>query len=244
MTHRHLTRSVVWLSCFLVTCGSAAAQETRPPLPVYVTGRVLSAAQADVRQKRQAAKDAAESLDKTLKAKYGRDRKAWPEHERQAWARAEADRWEAEHDVELARSAQHDIDDSVADLKKALEGAGGLIRARAVKLVESRDEAVVVAEVLGRRSSQRQSVTDYRRQVNHYFVTVKLSPGPMADASRFAALKPDWPYLTRQIRAAHPDAPYWIVESEAELRWLFAADNASAAVNVFAQRAHDAVVQR
>lgn len=146
---------------------------------------------------------------------------------------------EAELALAHLKNDQKDIDDSVEDLKKALTGDGLMTRKDGIRVVDAPEAAYMIVEVMGRRSERKPGEPGPIWRDNAYYLYLRLSAGPKADAARFQSIPHEWGGSAREIRGPAVGASFWAIEIYGGVRWLMAADHAASAINNFAKSHYD-----
>jgi hypothetical protein len=242
--------SVAVVIGLLAVAPHATAQTADKSMTVFVTAAEVTdvvkldkATEKQLRADIDAARKARKELEKQLKAKHGNKRENWPPEAEEQYFDAEEAEALANADWEYRRVRQAGLADSADDLKKSLAGEGMAGAKENVTLVSTREEAQLVVEVDGRRSSN--TAGGFRD--NNYWVTFKLLPGPKLATDRFKAAPR---YRFRKLgyeswRLAIPrdETPFYRFEAYAQMRWGLAANVASAVIEDFIAKNYDVLVR-
>lgn len=206
----------------------AVAQETpKPeservePLRVYLFARTIGeplsksekkAREEELKNREKEAEQTRKALYERLKSELGKDQDDWPDEQREEYRRA----WEAESMSEfeldyhrsgaVADGKQKDLDDSLEDIREAIQGKGLSRKHESISLVESEERAHLIVEILDRASF---------KFGDNKVLAVKISP---AETHRFEALEYVGPKESNNVRVRHAfseEEPYWIMECSA-----------------------------
>ena len=144
----------------LVSAGVLRAQPGDKAMTVFVTAAPL----ADVKKVDKetetrllvAIKEAEtkrKDLEKSLKAQHGKKRDAWPQDAQDAMFDADEAVALAQADYAYRKVKSEGLADSAEDIRKAILGEGLSGEKNQIRVVSSADEAQLIVEVNGRRSS-------------------------------------------------------------------------------------------
>ena len=239
----------------ILLAGAAHAQPGNKAMAVFVTAAPL----ADVKKvdketetRLQAAiKDAKTKradLEKTLKAQHGKKREAWPQDAQDAYADADEAVVLAEADYAYRKVKAEGLADSAEDIRKAIAGEGLSGEKNQMRVVSSADEAHLIVEVNGRRSSSSGATGGLMAlRDDQFYISFLVKAGPKLPAERFASVPRT--YRLRGMGATvyrlgvpKPDAPWWRFEAYGTMKWGSAANGASKLVEDFIQKNYDVMI--
>lgn len=222
------------------------AQTAARSMTVFVTVGPLAdlstdeAARKIANAKISAAIEFRKQLERTLKAKHGNNRGKWPKDAQDAYAEAEEAVAAGNADW-IYRTKQDKLADSVADIKKAVAGIR-VRRKEHVIIVESRGDAQLVVEVLGRRF---EVASDSRYGEDMFWILFSVKAGPKLSAERFAAVPRDY-RLPRnavpRLAAARPESAEWRFEAFNAQEWFNTANSVSNLIEDFIAKNYDAMM--
>jgi nucleotide-binding universal stress UspA family protein len=214
------------------------AMDDQKPLSIYVVGKTGLPTMSDderkargkeLRAKSKEAEKASKDLEKALKKQHGKKRDKWPADVQAQLEDSEKAAATALHEWHYGTNQQKDIDDSVKDLKKELDGK------KILRQVASAEQADFVIEVVGRTAR------------GNPLLLVNVSPGGGLDAAVMADRDLEWHNtFTSKVVELHSftaEAPFWELEFEGEgIRWLHAAQRAAGAIDKFAKENYDSLI--
>jgi hypothetical protein len=124
----------------------------------------------------------------------------------------------------FAKVTQKDLDDSVEDITRAIGGKGLDRKKKSISVVENRDQAHLLVEIL-----DRWAIADA------YIVAARISPGEGLRSDQLEGISPKSGFgrkinLRQDYRA---EEPYWISECPAAGRWKNAAACVSGTIDAF-----------
>jgi len=207
-----MSKTLATAGLTLVLASGAMAQD---PLSVQVTGGVLRAQTKEESTQLRARSDAARAAWMGVKEagekQYGKDHEKWPAEKQAEFGAARNVFFEAQTAWFYTDGLkQKDIDDSVAELKAALEKKG-------VRTVATPAEADLLVQVLGRAKVTASNTTGSVAQV-----ALRVEPGARLDAAALVSSGAAWNekkgFLTPDkgtdvVHDLTPEAPYWILIS-------------------------------
>jgi hypothetical protein len=201
----------------------------------------LQAAIKDARTKRA-------DLEKSLKAQHGKKREAWPQDAQDAYADADEAVVLAEADYAYRKVKVEGLADSAEDIRKAILGEGLSGEKNQIRVVSSADEAQLIVEVNGRRSSSSGATGGLMAlRDDQFYISFLVKAGPKLPAERFASVPRT--YRLRGMGATvyrlgvpKPDAPWWRFEAYGTMKWGSAANGASKLVEDFIQKNYDVMM--
>ncbi len=200
----------------------ATAATAQEPLSVHVTGGVLKSQtkeeEAQLRAKSDAARTARDAVKEAGEKQYGKDLEKWPGEKVTEFKAANSAFFEAQTAwFYTAGLKQKDIDDSVAELKAALEK-------KSVRTVSTPAEADLLVQVLGRAKVNASNTTGSVAQV-----ALRVEPGSRMDAAALASSGAAWNEKkgfmnpdkgTEVVHDLTAAAPYWImISSKPGMAW-------------------------
>lgn len=227
--------SVVLSSMILVLPAWQATDEVQP-LNVYMFARTVEEplsksdkkiVEKALKAKAKKVKKARETLDKTLKNQYGKKRDKWPEEQQEEYRRARELESMARVEIEylqdgaFAKGKQQDLDNSVEDILRHIQGEGMLRRKQKwISLVENRDQAHLLVEIVDRRRPGK--FKSFGRGVRGYWVTIKISSVETFSPNQLDDITPEddgWGGWTRIRHMFRHEEPYWIMECGSDDMW-------------------------
>jgi hypothetical protein len=223
-------------------------------LNVYVTSsqveerkQVDDATRNQLKGRRDAAREARKTLEKSLKDQYGKKRESWPPEKDDELYRAEEAEALANVDYEYRKIDLKGLKDSLKDLVESIEGKGLAGRKEGITLVNSAAEAHLIVEIAGRRS-EKTLPTQFKP--DRCYVLFNVGAGGKVDAARFAKVPAEyrpkrgfpWP-LVWKVQNPKPERPLFSFEAYNgggnEFGCMSAAANAaSSVVQQFVQDHH------
>lgn len=239
----------------LVSAGVLHAQPGAKPMTVFVTAAPLAdvtkvdkgtetrllAAIKDAETKRK-------DLEKSLKAQHGKKRDAWPQDAQDSMFDAEEAVALAQADYAYRKVKSDGLADSAEDIRKAIAGEGLSGEKNRIQVVSSADEAQLIVEVNGRRSSSSGATGGLMAlRDDQFYISFLLKAGPKLQAERFANVPRT--YRLRGVGATvyrlgvpKADAPWWRFEAYGTMKWGSAANGASKLVEDFIEKNYDAMM--
>lgn len=221
--------------------GPAGAQEA---LRVYVGAAKVEPTQPDkaTKEKMKSAAEAADKarkeLEKKLKDQLGKKREQWPAEQQDQLINAEEEAYKAAAAYHYLKLDPKAINDSSEDIKKKLAGKGMMsAQKKHVVQVASPEEADLVVEVVGRRSSK--TLPTYLRPDN-YWVCFTIAAGGKLDPARLGSIprnwrKQKWTSTAWKLHSYSAEEPYWTFEAYHSERWSDVADVASQLIDDFVE---------
>ena len=186
-------------------------------------------------------------LEKSLKAQYGKKRDAWPPDAQDSLFDAEQAVALAQADYAYRKVKSEGLADSAEDIRKAILGEGLSGEKDHIRVVPSAEEAQLIVEVNGRRSSSSGTGGLMSLRNDQFYVSFLLKAGPKLPAERFANVPRT--YRLRGVGATvyrlgvpQPDAPWWRFEAYGTMKWGSAANGASKLVEDFIEKNYDAMM--
>lgn len=233
--------SILLLCCFLfVPSGWLLSQSTGEnsgmAMNVFVTAGTVQTVdsatkkqlQKELKAKASQAKDQKKSLEKQLKAQLGGDKDKWPPEKREELHRAEDVEKMIRVQIESLDIVQKDLDDTAEDIKRSIQGEGFAKVKKYIRLVETREEADLTAEVICRI---REGVPGLLACVDcDYYVYIKLYPEAGVNAANMSQVSPKG---VRRIHQYREEEPYWIIEAWSQGKWGNAANQGAGSLNNF-----------
>ena len=219
-------------STALMLLGPSAGQATEEvePLSVHLFARTIGAPmtkswkarEKELKSKKKEAEQARKELDKKLKAQFGKDRDDWPKEQQEEYRVAR----DAETFARLrydANGKSKDLDDSVEDIMRAIQGKGLERKKKWISLVENRDQAHLLVEIV------------YRRKFREFRVlAVRISPVEAFRSNRFDDIGPKESSVVKVRHTYRHGEPYWILECGAGgSMWRNAASVVAGRLNMF-----------
>jgi hypothetical protein len=239
----------------LMSAGVSHGQPGDKAMTVFVTAAPL----ADVKKVDKetetrllaAIKDAEtkrKDLEKSLKAQHGKKRDAWPQDAQDAMFDAEEAVALAQADYAYRKVKSEGLTDSAEDIRKAILGEGMSGEKKQIRVVSSADEAQLIVEVNGRRSSSSGATGGLMAlRDDQFYISFLVKAGPKLQAERFASVPRT--YRLRGLGATvyrlgvpKPDAPWWRFEAYGTMKWGSAANGASKLVEDFIVKNYDAMM--
>jgi hypothetical protein len=236
----------------LLVPGASISQTESEPLAVYITARTVEALdsatkkqnQKTLKEKAKAAKDRKKALEKELKTQLGGDKDKWPPEKQEELRQAEDAEKMVLMELETLNVKQKDLDDSVGDIQRSIQGDGMAKVKKFIRVVERPEEADLKAEVMGRLqvgSGGLVACLDCQ-----YYVYLKITPEAGVHTESLASLSPKSGGFegARRIHQYKVDEPFWIIEAGSTGRWGNAANQAAGALNHFAEENRSVVKTR
>ena len=234
------------LGAVLVSAGVAHGQPGGKAMTVFVTAAPL----ADVKKVDKetetrllaAIKDAEttrKDLEKSLKAQHGKKRDAWPQDAQDAMFDAEEAVALAQADYAYRKVKSESLADSADDIRKAILGEGMSGEKNHIRVVSSADEAQLIVEVNGRRSSSSGATGGLMAlRDDQFYISFLVKAGPKLEAERFANVPRTYRLrgfgaTVYRLALPKPDAPWWRFEAYGTMKWGSAANGASKLVEDF-----------
>jgi hypothetical protein len=240
----------------LVLAGVSHGQPGAKAMTVFVTAAPLAdATKVDKETETRllaAIKDAEtkrKDLEKSLKAQHGKKRDAWPQDAQDHMFDAEQAVALAQADYAYRKVKSEGLADSAEDIRKAILGEGMSGEKNQIRVVSSADEAQLIVEVNGRRSSSSGTGGLMALRDDQFYISFLVKAGPKLPAERFANVPRT--YRLRGVGATvsrlgvpKPDAPWWRFEAYGTMKWGSAANGASKLVEDFIEKNYDAMMAR
>src|SRR5262245_35397715 len=236
----------------LMSAGVSHGQPGDKAMTVFVTAAPL----ADVKKVDKetetrllaAIKDAEtkrKDLEKSLKAQHGKKRDAWPQD---AMFDAEEVAALAQADYAYRKVKTEGLADSAEDIRKAILGEGMSGEKNQIRVVSSADEAQLIVEVNGRRSSSSGATGGLMAlRDDQFYISFLVKAGPKIQAERFANVPRTYRLrgfgaTVYRLGVPKPDAPWWRFEAYGTMKWGSAANGASKLVEDFIAKNYDAMM--
>jgi hypothetical protein len=154
----------------------------------------------------------------------------------------------AQADYAYRKVKSEGLADSAEDIRKAILGEGMSGEKNNIRLVSTADEAQLIIDVNGRRSSSSGATGGLMSLRNdQFYVSFLVKAGPKLPAERFARVPRT--YRLRGLGATvyrlgvpKPDAPWWRFEAYGTMKWGSAANGASKLVEDFIEKNYDAMM--
>jgi hypothetical protein len=174
----------------LYAADAYAADAPKGSLKVFVTAAqvearkdVDDATKKQLKDKKEAAKEARKALEKQIKGQHGKKRATWPpEKDEELYTLEEAEAL-ARADYEYRKIDPKAINDSVEDMVKSFQGKGTAGVKERVVLASSAADADLVVEVLARRAEK---TLPTQIKPDWCYVFFSVGPGGKMDAASFA----------------------------------------------------------
>jgi hypothetical protein len=186
-------------------------------------------------------------LEKSLKAQHGKKRDAWPQEAQDSMFDAEEAVALAQADYAYRKVKSEGLADSAEDIRKAILGEGLSGEKNHIQVVSTAEEAQLIVEVNGRRSSSSGTGGLMALRNDQFYISFLMKPGPKLPADRFANVPRT--YRLRGVGATvyrlgtpKPDAPSWRFEAFGTMKWGSAANGASKLVEDFIEKNYDAMM--
>ena len=231
---------------------SAWATEEVEPLDVYFFARTVGEPlsnsekkllEIEIWRKKLEADQAQKDLDERLKSQYGKDRDDWPGEQQEAYRLAIEAQMMAQLEIDFlergafAKGKQEDLDDSVEDIMKAIQGKGIFaIKQKWITLVENRDQAHLLVEILDRGPFLSRFPPDWSPSPQlkvQTVLAVRISPVEALRSNRLDDIGPKEAKWIKVHHAFRYEEPYWILESGANSHWGNAAGALAYTLNMF-----------
>ena len=211
-----MTRFAVAFALTLATAGLVSAQE---PLAVHVAGTSAQATtkegEAQLKDKRDAARKAYADLQESLKKQYGKNVEKWPEDKQDEFEKARDAFLEAQIDwFYSAGLKQKELDDSVREVSEALGK-------KTVRVATAPADADFEVQVVGRAKVETDELASAIAKNSAAELVLRVTPGGRIDAPKLAksnavwtAKKSRWNHAdTITVHQFSADAPYWLLIS-------------------------------
>ena len=178
-------------------------------------------------------------LEKSLKAQHGKKRDAWPQDAQDAMFDADETVALAQADYAYRKVKSEGLADSAEDIRKAILGEGLSGEKNQIRVVSSADEAQLIVEVNGRRSSSSGATGGLMAlRDDQFYISFLLKAGPKLQAERFANVPRTYRLrgfgaTVYRLGVPKPDALWWRFEAYGTMKWGSAANGASKLVEDF-----------
>jgi hypothetical protein len=232
-----------WLCGLLLVPGLAFSQTEPAPLAVYILSRTVETMDSATKKENQKllkakakeAKERKKALEKELKAKLGGDKDKWPPEKQEEYRQAEDAEKMILMELETLNVKQKDLDDSVGDIQRSIQGDGMAKVKKFIRLVDRPEEADLTAEVMGRLQVGTGGLVACMDC--QYYVYLKIKPEAGVHEGNLASLSPKSAGFegARRIHQYKAEEPFWIIEAGSTGRWGNAANQAAGALNHFAE---------
>lgn len=223
---------------------AAALAAAQVPLSVHVTAstevpKVDSANRKSVEkaleEKIRAAHEARKAAEKEIKAQHGKKKESWPAEQQEAFQALDDGVAQAEAALAYLYLDPKGLADSAQDIRESLAGKGLVSVKEYAKHVDDPQQADIVVEVVGRRSSK--SRYDLIRD-DQYYVAFKIKGGPNFDASRLAKVPAKYTgsgfgHRSVKLHTWSADEPWITLEAFQNARWANVGNAAAAILNDF-----------
>jgi hypothetical protein len=242
------------IGAVLVSAGVSHGQPGDKAMTVFVTAAPLAdvtkvdketetrllAAIKDAQTKRK-------DLENSLKAKHGKKRDAWPQEAQDAMFDADEAVALAQADYSYRKVKSEGLTDSADDIRKAILGQGMSGEKNGIRVVSSAEEAQLIVEVNGRRSSSSGTGGLMALHDDQFYISFLLKAGPKLPAERFARVPRTYRLrgmgaTVYRLAVPKPDAPWWRFEAYGTMKWGSAANGASKLVEDFIAKNYDAMM--
>ena len=242
------------LGAVLVSAGVSHGQPGDKAMTVFVTAAPLpDVKKVDKETETRllaAIKDAEttrKDLEKGLKAQHGKKRDAWPQDAQDAMFDAEEAVALAQADYAYRKVKSEGLADSAEDIRKAISGAGMSGEKNQIRVVSSADEAQLIVEVNGRRSSSSGTGGLMALRDDQFYISFLVKAGPTLQAARFANVPRTYRLrgfgaTVYRLGVPKPDAPWWRFEAYGTMKWGSAANGASKLVEDFIGKNYAAMI--
>jgi Skp family chaperone for outer membrane proteins len=241
-----------WLCGLLLVPGLSFSQTEPAPLAVFIMARTVETVdpatkkenQKLLKEKAKEAKERKRALEKALKAELGGDKDKWPEEKQEEFRQAEDAEKMILMELETSNVKQKDLDDSVGDMKRSIQGDGMAKVKRFIRVVDRPEEADLTAEVMGRLQVGAGGLVACMDC--QYYLYLKIRPEAGVHAENLASLSPKSGGFegARRIHQYKAEEPFWIIEAGSTGRWGNAANQAAGALNHFAEENRSVVKTR
>lgn len=238
----------------LVSAGVSQGQPGAKAMAVFVTAAPLAdvtkvdketetrlvAAMKDAETKRK-------DVEKSLKARHGKKRDAWPQEAQDAMSDADDAVALAQADYAYRKVKTEGLVDSAEDIRKAILGDGMSGEKNQIRIVSSAEEAELIVEVNGRRSSSSGAMGGLMAlRDDQFYISFLVKAGPKLQAARFANVPRSYRLrgfgaTVYRLGVPKPDAPWWRFEAYGTMKWGSAANGASKLVEDFVQKNFDSM---
>lgn len=194
--------------------------------------------QKELKGKASQAKDQKKSLEKQLKSQFGGDKDKWPPEKLKEYRNAEDAEKMILMEMERLSIVQKDLDDTTADIKRAIQGEGFAKVKKFIHLVETPEAADLTAEVMCRR---REGIPGLVACADcTYYVYLKLHPQAGINKENLDQISPKGVIRIHQYKE---EEPYWIIEAADQGKWGNAANAAAGSLNNFIEESQ-AILKR
>lgn len=211
---------------FLGAAALPAAGGSARPVDIHFTSRATvvdgAALKAAAKARQAEAARKAKELERAYTAEYGKDQGKWPRDKRAELSglRSEARADEgAEIEADYASAHPEKLADSARDLAK---GAGTHNSGR-LRVVDHPDQADLVVEVTGRRSSKSEFGMAFDDQFGFMLrlgAGGKLAPGRLRGAVvRWPEDEEQDPVIVNEMHGYSDDEPYWLLQVMGGASW-------------------------
>jgi hypothetical protein len=214
----------------------------RGPLKVYVVAVApapMDKAQIEAQRKKADELDKAfEARLKELRKAHGKDLKKWPEDVRIEFHKQLLERNQAFAVPAYAGTSAKDLEDSVENVVDSFGGKGLARKKEQIEVVDSKDDAHLVLEVVGRTGGPKLIRSPK-------YMSVIVRPGPKLGAGAITKLPWFWDDQEGDVAPIHhPTAaePWLQFQSWSTERWRDVANGISAVINRLAREHYDTLV--
>jgi hypothetical protein len=155
---------------------------------------------------------------------------------------------QAQADYAYRKVKSEGLADSAEDIRKAILGEGMSGEKNQIRVVSSADEAQLIVEVNGRRSSSSGATGGLMAlRDDQFYISFLLKAGPKLQAERFANVPRTYRLrgfgaTVYRLGVPKPDAPWWRFEAYGTMKWGSAANGASKLVEDFIRKNYDAMM--
>jgi hypothetical protein len=187
-------------------------------------------------------------LEKSLKAQHGKKREAWPQDAQDVMFDAEEAVALAQADYAYRKVKSEGLADSAEDIRKAILGEGMSGEKNQIRVVPSADEAQLIVEVNGRRSSYSGATGGLMAlRDDQFYISFLVKAAPKLEAERFAHVPRTYRLrgfgaTVYRLGVPKPVTPWWRFEAYGTMKWGSAANGASKLVEDFIEKNYDAMV--
>jgi uncharacterized protein (DUF1330 family) len=233
---------VVALTGSLPLLSAGAEPPARGPLKVYVVAvapAAMDKAQVEAQRKKADELDKAfEARLKELRKAHGKDVRKWPQDVRLEFHKQLLERNQAFAGPAYASTSAKDLEDSVENIVDSFGGKGLARKKEQVEVVDSKDDAHLVLEVVGRTGGSKLVRSPK-------YMTVIVRPGPKLSRGALERLPWFWDDQEGDVAPIHhptPTEPWLQFQSWSMERWRDVANGISAVVNRLAREHYDVLV--
>jgi hypothetical protein len=226
----------------LLAPAAQAQAPPRGPLRIHVVAVApppKDKAQVEAQRKRADELDKAfEARSKELRKAHGKDVKKWPEDVRLAFHKQLLERNQAFAGPAYADTSAKDLQDSVENIVDSFGGKGLARKKEQIEVVDSKDDAQLVLEVVGRTGGSKLVRSPK-------YMTVIVRPGPKLAPGALEKLPWFWDDQEGDVAPIHhPTAaePWLQFQSWSMERWRDVANGISAVINRLARENYDTLV--